>query len=912
MYRKTILLFFLFLSGILFLNAQTLFVDATRPADGDGASWATAYKSLYNALNAANANTAIQEIRVAGGATGASYSPPSGNVNHTFLISRGGLKLTGGFAAGGSASPVPGQTSVLAGAGSLYHIMVIAGLPANAGAVEISGFTFRAGRADGSANFSYNGVSVPNNSGGGIAISGNANLEKIIFRNCEIAANYAGNTGAGVYIQASVPLFMNCVFWGNYADYGGAAFNYANAHTRYINCTISGNHDNHGGGGMRNSNSDPVIANTIIYGNDGGIANNDGAAPVISTSLVQGLTSTSNGNLNGNTTNPLFELPLAMPISTAPGEETHVDYRLKLKSPCINKAATTPYTIYGGDPGSDRDFWGSPRLISETIDIGAAETFAVSANGIMYVKKGSMGAGDSWANAMGELADAVRISQTNTEIKQIWVAAGTYKPMYSYEDDNTGVDKGSENAFLIVRGVKIYGGFAGGESSIGARNWKVNETILSGDLDNSNTFSNGDANHLVVRVGSTQNAILDGFTIKGAYNTGVENEVYKTVNGNKYIWDGTGGAIMVHMGSMTVNNCIIKENYGNQGGAIGMYWNGTGGDFRTIFQNCTITKNIAKAAGAIYTYGTYASFINCAITDNDAVSGINGIEAAYGSLYFLNSTLANNGESFFYTEEGVGAPQHAFRNTIFWDYLIVNHSYAANFYNCLIKQISEIVVEVENVDSYGLKEWDVFVNYAAGNYTLKTGSPAINAGGNSYFADFANSKDLAGNPRVFNSTIDLGAYEYQGAEALPVTLNSLSALIKNGQLMVNWTTETETNNDHFLIQVSVDGNNWKTVETVQSKAPGGNSNTGLNYSNAIPLTGLSLGAGFLLLGAMAGRRRYGYVLAIAVVAMSVLAYSCSRQDIFKNIENGKLFLRIVQVDKDGTEKVSKVIQVVRE
>ncbi|WP_018630002.1 hypothetical protein [Niabella aurantiaca] len=56
----------------------------------------------------------------------------------------------------------------------------------------------------------------------------------------------------------------------------------------------------------------------------------------------------------------------------------------------------------------------------------------------------------------------------------------------------------------------------------------------------------------------------------------------------------------------------------------------------------------------------------------------------------------------------------------------------------------------------------------------------------------------------------------------------------------------------------------------------------------------------------------GSVLAIAAVAMSVLAFSCSKRDIFKSMEGGKLFVRIVQVDKNGTEQVSKVVRAVEE
>ncbi len=920
MFRKNLLLIFIFISLAYFPNAQVLYVDGTRTADGDGASWSTAYKSLHNALVRANADNNIWQICVTGGARVTPYSPQSGNPNNTFLISRGGLKLTGGYAPGGSADPVPGKTSVLEGNQSVYHIMVIAGLGADASEIEISGFTFSGGRAGAGSRSNYNGVSVPNNSGGGIVVSGNDNLEKIIFSHCEIRANYAGNTGAGVYVEASVPVFRNCLFWGNYADYGGAAFNYANSHTRYINCTISGNHDNHGGGGMRNSNSDPIIANTIIYGNDGGIANNDGASPVISTSLVQGIASTNNGNLNGNATDPVFESPLPMPINSTPPANARVDYRLKPGSPCINKGATTPYTVNGGDLQSDNDFWGSPRMMSETIDIGASEGFAVSAAGIVYVKKGSRGAGDNWLNAMGELADAVRLAKTSPAIKQIWVAAGTYKPMYSYIDEEFGLDKGSENALLIVRDLKIYGGFSGGETNIAARNWKINETVISGDLDNSNTPGEGDANHLVVRVGSSQNAILDGFTLTGAYNMNEQDQDDETVNGVTYVWNGTGGAILISRGSMTVNNCIIADNSGFWGGGIGI--NTTNENQVSVFRNCLITRNQSKVTGGgISMVDAYATFINCAVTENKAGHSLPGIEAARGQTIFINSTIANNGQSYFYRREGLTSPPHLFYNCIFWDYILNSYAASAIFNSIMKDGSSEVFIRGDivaigegNIDSYRLSATDLFVDYVNGDYTLKPGSPLVNAGNNSFFENLGvQTRDLAGNKRLWGPKIDVGAYEYQGADALPVLFGHISATLKDNRLLVNWITETESNNDHFLLQLSSDGVNFKTIQTIKSKASDGNSSEPLEYSSAISFPALTA-AGLLFLAfsmvrASAPKIKYRVLLFL----LGAISFgSCQKRDLFKSVDDGKLFVRIIQVDKDGTETASKIIAVVKE
>ena len=55
-----------------------------------------------------------------------------------------------------------------------------------------------------------------------------------------------------------------------------------------------------------------------------------------------------------------------------------------------------------------------------------------------------------------------------------------------------------------------------------------------------------------------------------------------------------------------------------------------------------------------------------------------------------------------------------------------------------------------------------FVDAANGDYRLAAGSPCIDAGDNSYVTG---DKDLAGNARIANGTVDIGCYEYEAALA---------------------------------------------------------------------------------------------------------------------------------------------------
>ena len=59
-----------------------------------------------------------------------------------------------------------------------------------------------------------------------------------------------------------------------------------------------------------------------------------------------------------------------------------------------------------------------------------------------------------------------------------------------------------------------------------------------------------------------------------------------------------------------------------------------------------------------------------------------------------------------------------------------------------------------------------FVNAAAGNFHLQATSPCINAGNT---ASAPGTTDLDGNPRTVNTTVDMGAYEYQSASTVLLT-----------------------------------------------------------------------------------------------------------------------------------------------
>lgn len=157
------------------------------------------------------------------------------------------------------------------------------------------------------------------------------------------------------------------------------------------------------------------------------------------------------------------------------------------------------------------------------------------------------------------------------------------------------------------------------------------------------------------------------------------------------------------------------------------------------------------------------------------------------------------------------------------------------------------------------------------------------------------------------------------ATSLPVFFDRVQAVQSNGKLNVAWTTLSESNNDHFDIEVSNDGKMFKKAGTVKSKGTHGYSDQPLTYDYSVSLSQLAaLGIIpfiVLLLGVSFKRttRSFRLFLFLFVSSMMFAIVSCTKENAGAgNINNQKIFIRIAQVDIDGAITYSKIVQVVTE
>ena len=100
--------------------------------------------------------------------------------------------------------------------------------------------------------------------------------------------------------------------------------------------------------------------------------------------------------------------------------------------------------------------------------------------------------------------------------------------------------------------------------------------------------------------------------------------------------------------------------------------------------------------------------------------------------------------------------------------------------------------------------------------------PAITSGGglSSPFGFTLATQSLTTNTGVVNTTDGFGG-------TLPIELASFIGVNKGSINVLNWTTSSETNNDYFNIESSVNGINWKTVGKMNGI---GHSNSLQHYS----------------------------------------------------------------------------------
>ncbi len=754
-----------------------VYVNASAMGANTGLSWTDAFTDLQSALNYFCPNN-LTEIWVAGG----TYKPtPTTDLSISFTMLPG-VAIYGGFAGGETllsqrpaTNPVTGQPSSTTLSGDIDNDGTLSGNSDRiifnenlTSSAVLDGFVITGGNPDKSGGGMYNGNSNPTlnnclfigNAGGAMTNNTNSNPtltncsfannpngamsnsgSSPVLTNCSFLSNTA-NAGGAIANSFSNPTLINCAFQGNLGDRGGAISNDGGCLPTLTNCSFQGNVANNGSVMISNTGDRATLTNCVLFNNGSNTFSQD--YPTVSNSLLD--VSVNNYTDGGNN-----KTTAVSPFVSA------TDLRLSGCNPALNAGDNTAYSAAGG-PATD--LAGATRIFSTTIDMGAYEYQAAPTVGPsrLYVNAGASATGQTgldWNHAFTELQSALNYFCPNN-LTEIWVANGMYKPTLTTD---------RSISFAMLPGVAIYGSFAGGETSLASRALsRPSSTTLSGDIGTPGDNTDN-SYHVVTSSGLSADAILDGFLITVGNATGT--------NG----YDGTGGGMFNLSSNPTIRNCTFQGNSAVYSG---------GGMFNVssnpALTNCAFQGNSGDRGGAIANNSSSPTLTNCSFQGNSSTSDGGAIYIEFGSLTLTNCSFQGNSSTndggAIYSFISPGASPPTLTNCVLFDNggskaLSVREVMSPNTplinatYSLFDATVTGYTADATN------KTTTVSPFVSATDLRPSSCSPAINAGDNTaYSAAGGPATDLAGATRIFSTTIDMGAYEYQGTGNLPTTITA--------------------------------------------------------------------------------------------------------------------------------------------
>jgi autotransporter family porin len=663
--------------------------DVEKPCDGK--SWATAFKSLTVALEAAKDR---DNIWVASG----TYRPIEDSDRNASFRLKEGVAVYGGFA--GRESRVDQRDwkknkTVLSGdigrqghvEDNCYHVVWGADRAVLDGFVVTGGYSLNA-PFPGPGGPRPEGLTPrlpgPGGHGGGrppIHITpdrilrgpnvadgaGMINYQVApTVRNCIFIGNQA-KKGGSVHnmvtrvfppprgVNRPVPTFINCVFENNRAQgRGGGVANDLGTHTIFLNCVFKGNVCNQKGGGMYNDfGCSPFVINCLFIENKADYAaamGNDGASHPI----IYYNTFTHN---RAETSGP------SVYMGTGPSND-----------PVLLKSIIWGNQCEWGDPGIYAWHDNSPQVEDSVIeggypgknnsDVDPKLAFDGSSKLDCGYKPGSSKfTQEKLPKLLAFLTPYVNESRLgpprHREKEEPPVFSSSERIVYVNRSQDTPGDGPSwKSAYVSLSdalkdaaqdGAQIWvatGTYkpSGEDRSIsfvlspGVRlygGFSGTETAFEQrDFERNRTILSGDIGRPVIPSDNSYHvligadgAVVDGFTITGGYADG-------------QAFDSHGGGIINYLRrpqgpprgprtgySPEIRNCIFTGNYANDGGAVYNYDRG-----RPKFINCVFDNNNSNYGGAVLDrVGVYAEYQHCVFRNNRSRWGGGALFMDYGS-----------------------------------------------------------------------------------------------------------------------------------------------------------------------------------------------------------------------------------------------------------------------------------------
>jgi predicted outer membrane repeat protein len=277
---------------------------------------------------------------------------------------------------------------------------------------------------------------------------------------------------------------------------------------------------------------------------------------------------------------------------------------------------------------------------------------------------GSANNGSSWDHAFIYLQQALLAAQAGDEIR---VAHGLYRPdqglppslVPSRSGHTTSVvsmEGWTGATFSLKNGVTLLGGFAGRSAEDpNARDVQRHRTILSGDLRGNDidiwmpgyplfeSLLADNSWHVVESISVDATAVLDGFIIESAVDTGLYNRSGSPQIANCLFQGNTagnhhGGGLRCEGGHPTLSNCRFQSNRAAYmtGGAIHVT------TAQLTLSDCRFAGNWARSqGGALCAVDSELALTRCTFEDNVAQEG-GAIHQTAGTLTLTECTFETN------------------------------------------------------------------------------------------------------------------------------------------------------------------------------------------------------------------------------------------------------------------------------
>lgn len=509
----------------------------------------------------------------------------------------------------------------------------------------------------------------------------------------------------------------------------------------------------------------------------------------------------------------------------------------------VNTTATSQNIT--GLSSAQYDIYVRTNCASQTSNYSSAVRFRFPVR--IYVDIDATGSNDgsSWTDAYTSLDSAIGNAGNNDEI---WISEGIY------------VATSATTAFPINRTLAIYGGFNGTETQLSQRDFITHKTILSGDRnqnDDLSTFpftanepTRSDNSRTIVNI-NANDVVLDGVSIQGGHNTVTQFSAI-IVNSN-------------NVSNFTLTNSEVAYNYVT-GICAGIHIQSTADSNITITNN-RIQYNSSNTGTGMYVFTQATPTVNLTIANNlfnnnriegtgNTFTGSAGWIRAFSAgstinLDFINNTVVNHQNDapsssdkvntiFGITQEN-GTMNANVVNNIFWGNSISNSAVLPQPVSSVFNggtTYGNTTVSQQNISQAGFNVFTnspgstadpLFTDSANNDFTLQANSPAINVGDNNRIPSNITT-DLAGNQRIHNTTVDLGAYEF-GSNSLSIADNSVIAdtfrIYPNPVRDVIYVSKTSNSSILKVAVYSLTGK--KLLQTVNPELNVSNLNSGMYF-----------------------------------------------------------------------------------